>query len=328
MINGLVSLLTPCYNSGKFIHRLLDSVLSQDYPQIEMVAVDDGSTDDTRQKIETYIPKFKEKGYTLKFIHKENGGQASAINMGLPLLQGEFIAWPDSDDYYSSPQSISTFVDTFKKENDKVGIVRTLATFIDELTSEEIKGYQNPLHGGQNFIDLLRGKYPLTPSSYMVRSKALDEAIPGRHIYDGQHPQNIQMFAPISYLYEVRNIASSLVTIVVRHNSDSHAAKNLLQQLEAFDSWIDIYHHTLDNMSMLNLSERAKYKGIVDKVFLNDELALCFHNMDKKAAKSVAHKIKQSRVSMDWRKRIKYILLYISPALLRKIQNAQSNRLH
>lgn len=59
---GLVSIITPCYNGEKLIHRLLDSILSQDYPSIEMIIVDDGSKDKTHDVIENYINKFKQKG--------------------------------------------------------------------------------------------------------------------------------------------------------------------------------------------------------------------------------------------------------------------------
>ena len=70
--SGLVSIVTPCYNSAPFIRPLLDSILLQDYPAIEMFAIDDGSTDDTDQIIKAYIPRFQERGYTLTYLYQEN----------------------------------------------------------------------------------------------------------------------------------------------------------------------------------------------------------------------------------------------------------------
>ena len=55
MQKGLVSILTPCYNTGSIVHRLLDSILAQDYPSIEMFAINDGSTDNTEVVIKSYI---------------------------------------------------------------------------------------------------------------------------------------------------------------------------------------------------------------------------------------------------------------------------------
>lgn len=60
-VKNLVTILTPCYNGAKVIHRLLDSVLVQDYPHIEMIVVDDGSTDNSKETIESYKSKFEEK---------------------------------------------------------------------------------------------------------------------------------------------------------------------------------------------------------------------------------------------------------------------------
>ena len=59
IIKGLVSIVTPCYNGEKLIHRLLDSVLRQDYQQIEMIVVDDGSKDQTRSVVEGYVETFE-----------------------------------------------------------------------------------------------------------------------------------------------------------------------------------------------------------------------------------------------------------------------------
>lgn len=63
MQKGLVSIITPCYNTGGVIHRLLDSVLEQDYPSISMLVIDDGSADNSKEVILSYIPLFEKKGY-------------------------------------------------------------------------------------------------------------------------------------------------------------------------------------------------------------------------------------------------------------------------
>ena len=63
MGKGLVNILTPAYNCASLITRLLDSVLEQTYPNIEMFVVDDGSTDDTANVVKSYINKFLDRGY-------------------------------------------------------------------------------------------------------------------------------------------------------------------------------------------------------------------------------------------------------------------------
>ena len=71
MKKGLVSVITPCFNTGDYLHWLLDSVLEQTYPYIQMIVVDDGSTDNSRQIIESYVPKFNDRGYSLEYVYQE-----------------------------------------------------------------------------------------------------------------------------------------------------------------------------------------------------------------------------------------------------------------
>ena len=72
-----------------------------------MIVVDDGSTDNSKETIESYKSKFEEKGYSLLYIYQNNNGQAAAIDKGLKYVSGEYLIWPDSDDYFSFPSSIS-----------------------------------------------------------------------------------------------------------------------------------------------------------------------------------------------------------------------------
>ena len=108
---SLVSLITPCYNGEKHIGRLLNSILEQTYPNIEHYVIDDGSTDNTADVIKSYIEKYEAKGYSLTYVFQNNSGQSVAINNGLKLIKGEYLLWPDSDDYYSCIDSISILID-------------------------------------------------------------------------------------------------------------------------------------------------------------------------------------------------------------------------
>lgn len=294
MIKGLVSLLTPCYNSGKFVHRLLDSVLSQDYPSIEMVMVDDGSTDDTKQKIEAYIPKFEQRGYTLRYVYKENGGTASAINYGLHLLNGEFIAWPDSDDYYTFKDSISSFVSTLDCSEDKVGMVRSPLPIMElnkdgVVTKKEIS--TPPI--GNPFKSIVSGSgFLMVNITYMIKAKALDVSIPNRKIYTGYNSQNIQMFEPITYCYDTVDTKPNLVTYVVRLDSDSHKSRSCEQLVERNRQWLDIHIHTLDRMLYLKSEEREHYKKMCANHQLKDMLNTSFHFANAKEAAKVMEEMK------------------------------------
>ncbi|MBF2016857.1 MAG: glycosyltransferase [Rivularia sp. T60_A2020_040] len=91
--NPLVSVIIDNYNYGRFIKKAIDSVLNQTYRNFELIVVDDGSTDNSREIIESYQDK-------LIAIFQKNAGQNAAFNTGFARSQGEIICFLDSDDYY------------------------------------------------------------------------------------------------------------------------------------------------------------------------------------------------------------------------------------
>ena len=92
--NPLVSVIITAFNREKYIVEAIDSVLTQDYSPIEVIVVDDGSTDRTAEIVKSY-------GDQLVYVHQENQGVATARNNGINLATGEFLAFNDSDDVWA-----------------------------------------------------------------------------------------------------------------------------------------------------------------------------------------------------------------------------------
>lgn len=93
----LLSIIVPIYNVEKYIKKCLDSIEAQKTNNIEIICIDDGSTDNSGFICEQYAKKDKR----FKVFHKKNGGVSSARNLGLEKATGEYIAWIDPDDYIS-----------------------------------------------------------------------------------------------------------------------------------------------------------------------------------------------------------------------------------
>src|SRR5690242_3384038 len=89
----LVSIVIPAYNCGDFIRDALDSVVGQDYPAVEVLVVDDGSTDDTCGIVTSY-------GSTVTLVRQSNAGAAVARNEGMRRARGEYVALLDADDVW------------------------------------------------------------------------------------------------------------------------------------------------------------------------------------------------------------------------------------
>lgn len=108
----LVSIVIPVYNGAKYLSKAIESALVQDYKNIEVIVVNDGSTDDTEIILNKYIGK-------IRYIKKNNGGVASALNVGIKASSGEYISWLSHDDCYKK-NKISSQIGLLKSKNANV----------------------------------------------------------------------------------------------------------------------------------------------------------------------------------------------------------------
>lgn len=105
-----ITIVTPCYNQGKFIEETIRSVLLQNYPNLEYIIMDGGSTDKTMEIIEKYSP------WLSFYESKKDNGQGHAINKGFSVASGEIYAWINSDDFYVD-ESFFNLAISFLKSN-------------------------------------------------------------------------------------------------------------------------------------------------------------------------------------------------------------------
>jgi glycosyltransferase involved in cell wall biosynthesis len=118
----LVTIVTPSYNQGEYIEASIRSVLEQDYPRIEYLVIDGGSSDDTLDVLGRQTSR-------VRWISEPDRGQGDAIRKGFALARGEILAWLNSDDVYL-PGAVSRVVAAFQ-ESSSVALVYGNAEFID-----------------------------------------------------------------------------------------------------------------------------------------------------------------------------------------------------
>ena len=120
----LVSIITPSYNQDGYIENTIQSVLAQDYPQIEYRIIDGGSTDSTVEVIKKYENRLA------GWVSEKDHGQTDAINKGFGQAQGDILAWINSDDTYE-PGAVRAAV-TYLQEHPDVGMVYADCNYINE----------------------------------------------------------------------------------------------------------------------------------------------------------------------------------------------------
>jgi glycosyltransferase involved in cell wall biosynthesis len=125
----VVSIIIDTYNQGLFIEKAIESVINQNFPSkdMEIIVVDDGSSDDTYE----IVKKYKDK---IKYIYKENKGQASALNVGFENSNGEYLILLDADDYFREDKVLKV-VEEFEKY-EEVGFVGNGFKMVDEKGEE------------------------------------------------------------------------------------------------------------------------------------------------------------------------------------------------
>jgi glycosyltransferase involved in cell wall biosynthesis len=104
----LVSIVIPVYNGANYMRTAIDSALAQTYKAVEVVIVNDGSTDETETIARSY-------GDRVRYFSKSNGGQSTALNLGIEMMEGEYFSWLSHDDVYY-PEKIERAIDAIKAE--------------------------------------------------------------------------------------------------------------------------------------------------------------------------------------------------------------------
>lgn len=124
----LVSIIIPIYNFGKYIERCINSIINQNYRNIEIIIINDGSTDDTKLIIE----KLKLADNRITVINKKNEGVSIARNVGLEIAKGRYVMFVDGDDYLS-PDAVEYMLHLIKESNAQFGLSLNCFTTYDEL---------------------------------------------------------------------------------------------------------------------------------------------------------------------------------------------------
>lgn len=248
-MNKLVSIVSPCYNGESYLARYFEAILAQTYRPLELILVNDGSKDRTEEIILSYADKLKNSDIDFKYIKKENQGLGSAINDGLKLTTGEYLIWPDTDDFLM-PASIEKRA-SFLEKNLEYGFVTTDGqTYIEG--SLEKKGIIKAIVTKDRFLfdNVISGNVVYTPCGWMLRMSAFLDVNPEKEIFPSRYGQDIQMLLPISHKYKCGYIPEVLYGRVDRPTSlskqvwkgDDEAWKKRILGLE------EIYVETLKSI--------------------------------------------------------------------------------
>jgi glycosyltransferase involved in cell wall biosynthesis len=167
-----VSVIIPTYNRAKFVHEAIESVLLQTFQPIEIIVVDDGSSDGTKGALKLFINEQK-----IKYIYQQNAGVSAARNLGIEVSEGKWLAFLDSDDVWK-PEKIQTHIDAvIKKPNI---IAHTVNATYECRGTNSYKESQLPIIEDDGFLErplswqLMHSALAMPPTVFCLREAAIN----------------------------------------------------------------------------------------------------------------------------------------------------------
>lgn len=207
--NPTVSVIIPTYDRANLIDKAIKSVLNQTYKDLEIIVVDDGSTDNTEETVKNFTD------FKIHYIcHKHNRWASAARNTGIKASRGEYIAFLDSDDEWL-PEKLDKQMKTFIGESSEVGVAYTGDYYVDE-KDKGIKKVHIPRKERYIYGELLAGDYVGTPSALLAKKECFtkvglfDEDLPACEDYD--------MWFRIAKYYKFRYVKDLLVVCLIHNN--------------------------------------------------------------------------------------------------------------
>lgn len=272
-----VSIIVPVYNVEKYIEKCLESLVNQTLEDIEIIIVNDGSKDSSKEIVEKYLKKYPKK---VLYLEKENGGLSDARNFAIPYARGEYIAFLDSDDYVE----LNMYEDMYKiAKNEDSDIVE--CDFIWEYPDKSKIDTGEIYHGKHEMLEKIR----VVAWNKLIKKSILDKT---KVIFPkGYRYEDIEFtYKLIPYLEKVSFLKRPCVHYIQRDNSISNTQNERTKEiLEVFDNVFNYY----------------KEKGLYEEYFTELEytyarVLLC--SSLKRMCKIKDKQIRNGLLNLTWQK--------------------------
>ncbi|MDT4190007.1 glycosyltransferase family A protein [Staphylococcus haemolyticus] len=231
----MLTIFTPTFNRAHTLPRLYESLLNQTDYNFEWLIVDDGSSDDTSNLIET----FKDEKFPIRYIYQNNGGKHIASNVGLKAAKGDIFVVLDSDDWFY-PNAVQVFNEKFKNNEDMKALIT-----LDTYENGDVVGEKLPKIEKVNWVDL-RYKYKVRHDKCYVFKTSIIRNMTFPQYGSSKHmPPSYQWFE-FSELYDC--YLSNINTKYVEYQEDGISSKvktNYFKSAENYCEYRKLAHRQL-----------------------------------------------------------------------------------
>lgn len=242
MNNSLVSVVIPTYNRANLLPNAINSVINQTFKNWELIIVDDGSIDNTKDVISEFIKKDSR----VKYFYQKNSGQPSAMNLGIKNSKGNYIAFLDDDDEWL-PEKLEKQINKIKSDK-LIGLVFTDAIILDGKTNVNKRSDIIKPSSGFVYKELLKTNF-ITATSVIIAKEIFEKIglFDESFIIKITQIQDYDMWLRIAKYYKIEYISEPLVKYNYIQKINNWEKKNY-----AYRGLLYIY---FKNFKMVNLSE-------------------------------------------------------------------------
>lgn len=230
-----VSVVMAAYNYGQYIAQAIQSVVDQSYADWELIVVDDGSTDDTREVASRFLGDRR-----IRYHYQENRGQPSAENAGIALSKADYIAFLDADDLWLNTKLEKQIPRL--EESPELGLIYSRRLMIDP-RGRRLKANSNPCFRGSVLPALFQQNF-ICFSSSVVRRRAIEEA--GGFNEEYRHANDYDLWLRLALKHQFDYVDEPLVCYRTGHpNLTSHGDRQLQTAIRIMERFCDSHPHAI-----------------------------------------------------------------------------------
>ena len=313
MKHSLISVIVPIYNVEDYLPRCIESIINQTYKNIEIILIDDGSTDNSLKICKDYAEKDKR----IIVINQENKGLSSARNAGLDIHKGKYIVFIDSDDYVCDTYIEKLYNNIIETKSDI-----SICDFYRFINGKIIKNSYLKTHfivEDNSKYDFLENEY-YSPTNYQWTKMYKSEIFGNLRYPVGKNFEDVYLI--VYELYKAKRISYMLEPLYYyRHRKDSITGDYKMDRfdaIDALDNRIKFYEeHNLNEhiipTEINQLNRIIIYVYNINKKVLSKE-NLKIIELNKKRGKKLAKELLKEKISL--KRKIEYLMfLYFNPLL-------------
>ena len=309
----MISVIINVYNGEKFIKKCLDSVINQTYKDLEILIINDGSTDNTLKICESYKDK------RIKIITTENLGLALSRNVGIDNAKGEYIYFIDADDYIEL-DALEYLYNLCKKHNIKIATCRSI----------DINNYNTIVKNTSERVKIISNKEMLEKILlWDNRAEATWNKLIEKDLFNNLRFEN-RIINDIAFTYKlILKVNNIVYSNQVKYYYFKHEESISIQKKEDLNRCIDLYNVSIEryeNIKNIYSDFTANEIGviyIISKLYLrkNEKVIEYLNNQGAIKFANKLFTLKLFKCKMEFREKIKLVLFRINPKMQKKIIN-------